>query len=206
LDVAKIPLIAGHPVLNFLNTVEGRGTGDLVNYLTDYPRLAGWAARAGLISIASGQSLARQAAKRPAVAQKAWARAMTLRENLNMIVRAIAMSKPPPSRAAADFNRLLIQTTSRRQLAFSQSGRIYWTWLPGTAPDFEVILRELVLATADLFADLDRTQRIKICANGPCEWVFLDTSRNGLRRWCRMDVCGNVAKVRRFRTRHRSAS
>lgn len=206
MDVAKIPLIAGHPVLDFVNTVEGRGTGDLVNYLTDYGKLAGWAARAGLIANGSGQTLARQAAKQPATAEKAWAKAMALRENLNALVRAIAMSKPPPSRAAADFNKLLIATSARRQLAFSPTGEVHWSWLPEKTPDFTAIVRELVLAAADLFADHERTQRIKICANGPCDWVFLDTSRNGLRRWCRMDVCGNVSKVRRFRTRHRAVS
>jgi predicted RNA-binding Zn ribbon-like protein len=36
--------------------------------------------------------------------------------------------------------------------------------------------------------------------------MFLDTSRGRRRRWCRMGVCGNVSKVRRFRDRQRGAS
>jgi len=48
------------------------------------------------------------------------------------------------------------------------------------------------------------TDRFRICANDGCRWVFEDTSRAGRRRWCDMTTCGNRAKVRRFRSRHRS--
>jgi predicted RNA-binding Zn ribbon-like protein len=47
--------------------------------------------------------------------------------------------------------------------------------------------------------------RFRICANDGCRWVFEDTSRAGQRRWCDMAICGNRAKVRRFRSRRRVA-
>ncbi|MEU8249085.1 ABATE domain-containing protein [Nonomuraea sp. NPDC048916] len=31
-----------------------------------------------------------------------------------------------------------------------------------------------------------------------CGWLFLDTSRNGRRRWCSMAMCGNQVKSRRY--------
>jgi predicted RNA-binding Zn ribbon-like protein len=51
-----------------------------------------------------------------------------------------------------------------------------------------------------------RTQ-IHECGGDGCGWLFLDTSRNGRRRWCTMQGCGNRAKARRFyeRTRRNSA-
>jgi predicted RNA-binding Zn ribbon-like protein len=48
------------------------------------------------------------------------------------------------------------------------------------------------------------TSRFRICANDGCRWVFEDTSRAGRRRWCDMASCGNRAKVRRYRDRHRA--
>lgn len=38
-----------------------------------------------------------------------------------------------------------------------------------------------------------------------CGWLFLDTSRNGRRRWCSMATCGSRAKSARYfaATRHR---
>lgn len=47
--------------------------------------------------------------------------------------------------------------------------------------------------------------RIKVCRNPGCQWVFYDRSKNQIRRWCDMRVCGNRAKARNFRERRRSA-
>ncbi|WP_344746998.1 CGNR zinc finger domain-containing protein [Streptosporangium vulgare] len=31
-----------------------------------------------------------------------------------------------------------------------------------------------------------------------CYWLFLDTSKNGRRRWCSMTTCGSRDKARRY--------
>ena len=46
--------------------------------------------------------------------------------------------------------------------------------------------------------------RLKTCAAPDCRWVFYDTSRSGASRWCSMRVCGNRAKTRAYRQRHRA--
>jgi predicted RNA-binding Zn ribbon-like protein len=38
-------------------------------------------------------------------------------------------------------------------------------------------------------------RRLKPCANPECILWFLDTSKNGTRRWCSMQACGNRHKV-----------
>ena len=47
-------------------------------------------------------------------------------------------------------------------------------------------------------------ERIRICDNDRCGWVFYDTSRTGRRRWCNMATCGNQAKAARHRARKRA--
>lgn len=47
------------------------------------------------------------------------------------------------------------------------------------------------------------SDRLRICANDGCRWVFHDTSRTGRRRWCSMASCGNRAKAARHRARKR---
>lgn len=37
-----------------------------------------------------------------------------------------------------------------------------------------------------------------------CGWLFLDTSKNGRRRWCSMTTCGGRDKARRYYARHAS--
>ena len=44
-------------------------------------------------------------------------------------------------------------------------------------------------------------ERIRICDNDRCRWVFFDASRTGRRRWCDMSTCGNRAKAARHRAR-----
>ena len=49
-------------------------------------------------------------------------------------------------------------------------------------------------------------ERIRICDNDTCRWVFYDTSRTGRRRWCDMATCGNRAKAARHRAKSKAAT
>ena len=44
-------------------------------------------------------------------------------------------------------------------------------------------------------------QRVRICAADDCGLLFVDQSRPGARRWCSMQRCGTIAKVRGYRAR-----
>ena len=50
------------------------------------------------------------------------------------------------------------------------------------------------------------TDRLRICANETCRWVFYDDSRTGRRKWCDMSTCGNRAKAARHRARQGEAA
>ena len=49
-------------------------------------------------------------------------------------------------------------------------------------------------------------ERLKACRADDCLWVFVDHAKNRSRAWCSMKECGNRAKARSFRERHRAAS
>ena len=72
---------------------------------------------------------------------------------------------------------------------------------PEDDPTGEALARA-ALSLVDAIA-AGETARFRICANDGCRWVFEDASRAGRRRWCDMATCGNRAKVRRYRSRHR---
>lgn len=55
-----------------------------------------------------------------------------------------------------------------------------------------------VLIRSDADGSLDR---LKVCANDECQWVYWDGSRNRSGRWCTMALCGNRLKGRAFRQR-----
>jgi predicted RNA-binding Zn ribbon-like protein len=48
--------------------------------------------------------------------------------------------------------------------------------------------------------------RIRRCASDNCQLVYVDTSRPGRRRWCSMEHCGNLHKVRALRARTADAA
>ena len=204
MDIEDIALIGGHPALDFVNSVEGRGSKTTLNYLADYERLARWGVRAGLIAPAEGTRLRRQAKEHAALAARVWREAMALRESLNDIFRALVRADDPPKPAVVLLNGAVERAFGNRRLRPLGRGSMTWEWTPTNA-GLEIITWELALAAASLMTDAERRSRIRICANGPCDWMFLDSSRGGRRRWCRMGVCGNVSKVRRFRERQRGA-
>ncbi|MEV5575344.1 CGNR zinc finger domain-containing protein [Spirillospora sp. NPDC052269] len=60
------------------------------------------------------------------------------------------------------------------------------------------------IAAADLVRLYgERPERVRKCANPDCVLWFYDLTKNGSRRWCSMDVCGNRAKTARFQQSHR---
>ena len=50
----------------------------------------------------------------------------------------------------------------------------------------------------------DTWRRLKVCAADDCQWAFYDHSRNRSGTWCTMEGCGNRAKARAYRERHRA--
>jgi predicted RNA-binding Zn ribbon-like protein len=203
MDIEKIALIGGHPALDFVNSVEGRGSRAPLNYLADYDRLARWCVRVGLLAPADGTRVRRQAKRHAVIAARVWREAMELREDLNDLFRALVRSSDPPKAAVTGLNTAIERAFANRRLQPTGRGSMAWTWNAANT-GLEIVAWEIALSAAELVTDAEHRRRIKICANGPCDWMFLDTSRGHRRRWCRMGVCGNVSKVRRFRERRRA--
>ena len=61
-----------------------------------------------------------------------------------------------------------------------------------------------ILLASVRIADDGDWARVKLCAAETCRWAFVDGSRNRSRSWCSMDVCGNRAKARSFRSHARA--
>lgn len=52
----------------------------------------------------------------------------------------------------------------------------------------------LIALSAESLLLSERLPRVKACDN--CGWLFLDTSKNGARRWCNMSTCGSQTKAK----------
>lgn len=69
-------------------------------------------------------------------------------------------------------------------------------------PGFEGALGRLLGVAFSSMAD-GTWKRLKACAAHDCEAAFYDASKNRSGTWCDMQACGNRAKARTYRAKHR---
>ncbi|WP_162917682.1 CGNR zinc finger domain-containing protein [Dongia deserti] len=199
MDVVDIPLIGGHPALDFINTWEKPGEIDEVNYLQTYAALVEWSVAAKLTDPAAASALLGLAMRKPEQARLAWKRAMSLRKHLLAVIHRLSQSKGVASAHLEALNELVAAAMDGRDLQPARTGPLAWHWK--NELDLDIVWMKLAVEAAALLTDPAHQRRVKTCANGKCGWVFLDAT--GRRRWCRMNVCGSASKVRRFRDRQK---
>jgi predicted RNA-binding Zn ribbon-like protein len=87
---------------------------------------------------------------------------------------------------------------------FGEDGRPVLGPVAGNGPAERVVAR--LLAEVFRAEAGGRWERLRACRNPACRWVFYDASKNGLGRWCNMQICGARRKMRRYRERKQSES
>ncbi|HVN76522.1 MAG TPA: ABATE domain-containing protein [Thermoanaerobaculaceae bacterium] len=131
-------------------------------------------------------------------------RLRSLRAVLRRIVDASLAGAVPAARDVGALNRALGACPAVRRLRRGGRARwvLEWVAVPG---GIERALGAVAASFAGVLA-AGEPDRIRVCANPDCRWVFFDGSRNRTRRWCEAGVCGSLVKVRRFRARRRSGA
>lgn len=200
-------LSAAHPALDLANTLDRRAEAEPRELLTTYERLAGWTKQSGILRASEVAALLREARRRPAHARRALRKAVAVRETLFAVFHAHASGKPIPRPALRALERLVREAMERRTLLATRTG-VAWTWTVDVDKaagerDLDRMLWPVILAAAELLTS-PRLARVRVCDGDPCEWLFLDQSQKGNRRWCDMTVCGNRAKARRHYERVRA--
>jgi predicted RNA-binding Zn ribbon-like protein len=190
----KFEFVAGNLALDFANTVHDHGSFDPEDDLQTYDDLMDWSRQAGLL-----REWKRELRRlKPARAKLEFERTMKLREAVYAIFFNRARGRRVPREALQRLNWHLNQVMIRASLQ-SEGKHFALTW-GGSGNPLEFVQGEITRSAVSLLTS-DRLNRVRQCAGESCTWLFLDTSRNGLRRWCDMQACGNRAKVRRFRRR-----
>lgn len=184
--------------LDFVNTVHSRADGTGFEYFGRYEDLVAWPGLAGLLDGADRSRLRQTAQAHPRKAERVLDEARQLRETIYRLFLVTIRGGEATAADLETFNRGLSQALSRQRLAATKDGfSLSWST---DSPDLGQVLWPVVDAAAKLLANgpHDRIRECKV-ADGGCGWLFLDTSKNGKRRWCNMQTCGNAAKVRRHR-------
>jgi predicted RNA-binding Zn ribbon-like protein len=120
--------------------------------------------------------------------------ARRLRDALFGIVFAHLRGEPYPAEEIAVINA----AAARPALApaIGADGTRQWGGVATGTQLLATVARDAVELLTGPFA-----HRIRACAADNCQLVYVDTSRPGRRRWCSMEHCGNLHKVRAMRAR-----
>jgi predicted RNA-binding Zn ribbon-like protein len=192
-------LTGGRLCLDLANTKDERSSEHPRELLGTYRDALDFATQAGVLSRTEARRLSEQALGHPADAARALRRLIDARETIFAILEAVAQSRPVLPARLQSLNALIADAGARRHLARAH-GRFEWGWLPNARRDLGLPLWASAWSAAELLASAD-LNRLRRCEGSGCAWLFMDTSRNGSRRWCDMSVCGNRAKARRHRSR-----
>jgi predicted RNA-binding Zn ribbon-like protein len=193
---------AGRLCLDFANTIGDRpALPPRAEELHSYADLVAWSEAAGIISGDDAAEYER-AARHPSEVDAAFADAITLREAIYRVFAAVAADAEPPADDLATVNAAITDAIGHARLAPAE-GHFRWVWERNPSA-LGSMLWPVAWSVAELLT-AEEVHRVHECAGPDCSWLFLDMSKNGSRRWCSMETCGNRAKARRHRERQHAA-
>jgi predicted RNA-binding Zn ribbon-like protein len=212
-DAGSTKLIAGRLCLDFVNAVGGRSNqadkpsrqdyGQIrADKLKEYSDLVLWSEHAGALTTAEARTLLREGERRVAEAIEVCERSLRLRESIYHIFKSLLAGWKIPATDIDVINQELAIAQSHDHLIFTE-GR-FRKMLDGNRDALDRMLWVITQSAVELLIS-DELSRVRQCGGEECGWLFFDTSRNRSRQWCDMQDCGNLAKVRRFRTRQKES-
>lgn len=191
-------LVGGALCLDFANTVGDHDKRRDASLLASYADLLTWAVAAHALTATDAATLRVAADARPDAAAAAFEQALAVRERLYRLFSAIAAGGSPDRDDLEALDAWWRRAAGHLSLAW-QDGRARQVWRD-TDGNLDRPLGPVIRSAVELITS-PTLARVKEC--GRCSWLFLDESRNGSRRWCRMEACGNRAKVQRHYARNR---
>lgn len=185
--------VGGRTAIDFANSVscvgsDGDGLGSLEHLLTFLKSLS-------LLHEDEASSFHMFLFQNPARCEQVMADLISIRRNFIGALDQMATGWPMDPMFVSDLNDKLATYQTRLVLEPTSDGFALNEKLVEQGP--EQLLYPILKDIAD-FLSSDQTSKVRKCASDTCELFFINTSRNGRRRWCSMSTCGNRAKVNAY--------
>ena len=186
----------GSIALDFVNT-RRMHRGRMVDGLQRANGLRDWLNEAGLGSPALSELSTDPPAMRLLLSE-----AMRLRDEILYGIASMKSGEPLPRTTLHTLNRVLRVSHTTPSVERSEQGLNLV--MRETGSNLLTSLAPVALSAAELFT-AHRADRLRQCDADTCVLWFLDTSKNGRRRWCSMARCGNRTKVKRHWEKQQAA-
>jgi predicted RNA-binding Zn ribbon-like protein len=194
-----VPAPRSELCLEFANTRYRRASEHATEDLKGLSDVLGWCVEARSFSQDAASELETWASRHRTEAARLFDEAIAARETIYALFSAHAAGGAVDDRDVDALNGLLADAPGRANLTIAGGGDVpggnLWR-LPRAAPKAASLLAPVLWSAGDLFVG-ERLERVRLCANEKCRWLFLDDSKSGTRRWCSMSSCGNRAKAHR---------
>jgi predicted RNA-binding Zn ribbon-like protein len=188
----RYQLVAGHPALDFLNTIDDWTAAEREDRLAEFPDAVRFGVAAGVLTHAEARALGSRRAGEEI------GRLRELRGRLERILGALLARDAPRQ---ADLDRLAKDAAGAAEAVRLRSVGGHLVQRIVAADAGAATLRYRLVEAAITLLRSPRWERVNRCPR--CGWFFLDTSKNGSRRWCSMALCGSATKSRNYYRRNR---
>ncbi|HEX7138605.1 MAG TPA: CGNR zinc finger domain-containing protein [Vicinamibacterales bacterium] len=195
-------LSGGHPVLDFVNSVDDWTVPVAQDYLQEFADAQRFAEAVGLISRREARLLESPPGSRGTAGERRASRSNSaelaslkrLRASLERILRASLEKRATAAEDVATLRQGLVEAARRTELLPEADGSLSRRiTVESNGPS---ALRLRIVDSAMALLSSDAMRHVKACPT--CGWFFLDVSKNQSRVWCSMDTCGAQAKARRY--------
>lgn len=199
-DVRRMELVGGHVALDFVNTLGGPPDRGDDEYLFEYLDLLTWLVRAGLLPPGRHRDIRQIAEEASVEAARVFEDVRRLRGSVDHILRCRLSAE-----TAEDVHLNVVRSAYAQAVQHAtmeeHAGSYRLSWNTTDTPTLRWPLWVIAAACLDLLAG-GPFELLRRCEH--CRWIFLDHSRNHTRRWCSMNSCGAIIKMRRHRAARRS--
>jgi predicted RNA-binding Zn ribbon-like protein len=197
--IDEMRLDGGVDCLDFVNTIPDRFDGTNRDNLSSFNDLIYWAKKAKIIDNTSFTALEKTAKHNERKAKDFFSEAVSLRSLVYSIFKPISSRQKIKPADLEAFNALV-----KRYFVFLEIGprkdgfAEQWNF---DSNQFYSVTAPIVKSAYELLLS-GKLERVKECPN--CGWLFLDTTKNGKRRWCSMEDCGSNVKALEYYYRKRN--
>lgn len=176
----KFYVIGNNLALDFVNSATHELTPE---------NLLGWAIAVGLIDVSEAKDRAQK------WKDSQFADVSFFRDRLKGTVVRLVESGRIPSEEVSWINEILRKKGGYSELIVTADGFSKKSKIDLSEP------KEICVPIIESFVDLicyGQIEFVRKCERPDCILYFYDTTKNHMRRWCSMAICGNRAKVAKF--------
>jgi predicted RNA-binding Zn ribbon-like protein len=186
--------------LSLANTRNWRHATTPLEHLHEYADVLRWGEKRGLLDAGEVSRLAAAAGARVRVARAEFAATLALREAIYRVFSARAHFREVDASDVASIGASFNDAVAELELVVVDGKLI--ARARRVEAGLEAMRLHAALSAVSLLTS-EFASKVKECADDRgCGWLFLDRTRNGSRRFCFSNECGNRARQVAFRRRH----